>query len=108
MTPLGLPVVPEVYSRVTGSDGLIAATARVTGPGSAASRCAPATDSSVQLMNGASAGQAASSRTMTLRNDGSCDSTCRQRASSPAPSITAIVASQLPAMNAICSGASVA
>ena len=48
-TPFGFPVVPEVYSTVTGSSGLIAATRPATAPGVAASRCLPSAEKSAQV-----------------------------------------------------------
>ena len=107
-TPLGLPVVPEVYSRASGSPGLIAATRAVISPGSAASRSRPSAAKSAHVIYRSPAGHAARSRTMILVIPGSCSRIGCQRASSAAPSSTAIRASQSAATYAICSGASVA
>ena len=107
-TPLGLPVVPEVYSKASGSPGLIAATRAVISSGSAASRSRPSATRSPQVMYRSPAGQAAGSRTMIVVSPGSWSRTGCQRASSAAPSSTAIRASQSAATYPICSGASVA
>ena len=50
MTPLGLPVVPDVYSRVTGSSGVMAAIRSVTTDGVAASLPRPRAAKSAQVM----------------------------------------------------------
>ena len=107
-TPLGLPVVPEVYSRASGSPGLTAATRAVISPGSAANRSRPSTAKSAHVMYRSPGGHAARSRTMTVVIPGSRSRIGCQRASSAAPSSTAIRASQSAATYAICSGASVA
>src|SRR5690349_18862854 len=107
-TPLGLPVVPEVYSRASGFPGLIAATRAVISRGSAASRSRPSATRRSQVMYRPPAGQADGSRTMIAASPGSRSRTGCQRASSAAPSSTAIRASQSAATYAICSGASVA
>ena len=62
-TPLGLPVVPEVYSRASGSPGLIAAIRAVISSGSAASRSRPSATRPSQVMYRSPAGHAAGSRT---------------------------------------------
>ena len=107
-TPLGLPVVPEVYSRASGSPGLIAAIRAVISSGSAASRSRPSATRPSQVMYRSPAGQAIGSRTMIVVSPGSWSRTGCQRASSAAPSSTAIRASQSAATYPICSGASVA
>ena len=107
-TPLGLPVVPEVYSRASGSPGLIAATRAAISSGSAASRSRPSATRPSQVMYRAPAGQATGSRTMIVLSPGSWSRTGCQRASSAAPSSTATRASQSPTTYPICSGASVA
>ena len=109
ITPLGFPVVPDVYSRVTGSDGRIAVTRSATSAGRSACRARPSSSRASQVRYRSSpAGQAAASRTTMARRLGSWSSTGCHRASSLAPLSTAITASQLPATYAICSEARVA
>ena len=61
---MGLPVVPEVYSRVTGSPEASAATRPATSSGSAASRSRPSAAKSSQVRYGSPAGHTLASRTM--------------------------------------------
>ena len=94
ITPLGFPVVPEVYSTVAGSSGSIPATRSATVPGAAASRSRPRSRRSAQVRYWSPGGHAAASLTITFFTPGSSDSTGCQRASSAGPSSTAIVAPQ--------------
>src|SRR5215471_10273418 len=87
---------------------VIPATRRVTSPGSRAYRSLPSAANASQVRYCSPAGHAAASLTMIVFSPGSWVSTGCQRASSPAPSRTAIRASQSPATKAICSGAQVA
>ena len=87
---------------------VIADTRALTSSGSAAYRSLPSAAKASQVRYGAPAGHAAASLTMIVFSPGSWASTGCQRASSAAPSRTAIRASQSPATKAICSGASVA
>src|SRR5260370_38945154 len=58
MTPLGLPVVPDVYSSVTGSAGRIALTRRLTSAAASDSLASSLSDSNAaQLRCASSAGR---------------------------------------------------
>ncbi len=56
ITPLGLPVVPEVYSSVTGSDGLIARPARRPRRAARPAGARPSSSSASQVTNRPSSG----------------------------------------------------
>ena len=94
ITPLGVPVVPDVYSSVTGSSGVIAATRASMSAARPGHSLAPSAAKSVQVRNGPATGHTAGSRTMMCCRPGSWASTGSQRSSSIAPSSTAIRASQ--------------
>src|SRR5260370_39923491 len=68
MTPLGLPVVPDVYSSVTGSAGRIALTRRLTSAAASDSLASSLSDSNAaQLRCASSAGGGAGARRPRLR-----------------------------------------
>src|SRR5258707_15470288 len=67
MTPLGLPVVPDVYSSVTGSAGRIALTRRLTSAAASDSLASSLSDSNAaQLRCASSAGDGGGARPAPL------------------------------------------